>query len=243
MASAAARTPLLLLPGLLCDDALWRHQVAALSAAADCRVPDFRTQDSVAAMAQAALDLAPPRFALAGLSMGGYVAFEVLRQAPERVTRLALIDTKARPDSPVETRRRRGLLELAEKGKFKGVTPRLLPLLIHEARLEDEALTAEIIDMAARIGRDGFLNQQRAILGRPDSRPTLAAVDCPTLILCGRQDALTPPGDHEEMAAAVPHATFQVIEDCGHLAPMERPDAVTAAMQPWLVEGGLGSGG
>lgn len=204
-AGAGARTPLLLLPGLLCDEALWRHQIDALSDCADCLVPDLRSQDSVAAMARAALDLAPDRFALAGLSMGGCVAFEVLRQASARVTRLALIDTKARPDTPDETRRRRGLLALAEKGRFKGVTPRLLPLLIDEARLDDAALTDEIIAMAARIGRDGFLNQQRAIMGRPDSRPTLAAIDCPTLILCGRQDALTPIADHQQMAAGIPH--------------------------------------
>ena len=228
------RTALALLPGLLCDKALWQHQIAPLADLADCRVAELTSQDSVAAMARSVLEAMPERFALAGLSMGGYVAFEIMRQAPERIVRLALIDTKARPDTSDETSRRRGLIELARKGNFKGVTPRLLPLFIHEARLEDEALTGEVRAMAARIGKDAFIRQQTAIMGRPDSRPTLVKIGCPTLVLCGRQDVLTPVQDHTEMAAGIRNAQLKVVDDCGHLSPLERPEPVTKAMRAWL---------
>jgi len=226
--------PLALLPGLLCDAALWRHQIAALEGLADCRVADFTSQDNVAAMAESVLAMMPQRFALAALSMGGYVAQEVMRQAPERVTRLALLDTSARPDTPEQTARRRGLIELAEKGSFKGVTPRLLPLLIHESRLDDEALTGVVLGMAERIGKDAFLRQQRAIMGRPDSRPTLVSIRCPTLVICGRQDVLAPLDCAMEIAAGITDARLVVAEDCGHLSPLERPETVNQAMAAWL---------
>lgn len=226
--------PLALLPGLLNDAALWRHQIAALADRADCFVPDFTTQDSVAAMAETVLSAMPARFALAGLSMGGYVAFEILRRAPERVARLALLDTKAGPDSAEQAARRRGLIALAEKGRFQGVTRRLLPLLIAEAHLANEKLVAEVLAMAGRVGREAFVRQQAAIMGRPDSRPILARIQCPTLVLCGRQDQLTPPDLHMEMAAGIRDARLVVLEDCGHLAPLEQPEAVTAALGNWL---------
>ena len=228
------RVPLALLPGLLCDDRLWAPQVAAL---ADLTVPwvaDFTTQSSVGEMAESVLAAMPPRFALAGLSMGGYVAFEVLRRAPERVLRLALLDTRADPDTEEQTSRRRGLIELAEKGEFKGVTPRLLPLLIHEARLEDQPLVAVVTAMAEAVGKAAFLRQQQAIMGRPDFRPTLVKVSCPTLVLCGREDALTPVDKHTAMAAGIRDARLTVIEDCGHLSTLERPEAVNAALRSWL---------
>lgn len=231
----STREPLALLPGLLCDAALWRHQVEALSDIANCRVADFTTQSSIAAMAESVLALMPEeRFSLAGLSMGGYVALEAMRRAPQRVSRLALLDSRATPDTPEETQRRRGLIELAEMGRFKGVTPRLLPLLVHEGRLGDPALTGEVLGMAERIGKEAFVNQQRAIMGRTDSRADLPRIACPTLLLCGRQDALTPLAFHQDMAAAIPGARLVVIEDCGHLSSLERPAEVTAALRDWL---------
>ena len=226
--------PLALLPGLLCDGALWRAQVEGLAGRAACRVADFTSQDTMAAMAESVLAMMPGRFALAGLSMGGYVAFEVLRRAPGRVARLALLDTGARPDTAMQARRRRGLIALARKGDFKGVTGRLLPLFIHPSRLADRTLAAEVVAMAGRVGREAFLRQQAAIMARPDSRPDLVRIACPTLVLCGRQDALTPPAWHTEIAAGIADARLVVIEDCGHLAPMERPAAVTAALADWL---------
>jgi pimeloyl-ACP methyl ester carboxylesterase len=229
------KIPLLLLPGLLCDAALWRAQIADLADLAECRVADLTRDDSMGTMAEAALADAPPRFALAGLSMGGYVAHEIMRRAPGRVERLALLDTSARADSDEQRARRHSLLALARRGRFRGVTPRLLPQLVHPARLDDAPLVETVMGMAERVGRDGFLRQQTAILGRPDSRPDLPRIACPTLVLCGRQDALTPLEVHEEMAAVISAARLVVVEECGHLSPLERPAAVSAAMREWLL--------
>lgn len=232
----ARKTPLVLLPGLLCDAALWHGQVAGLASVADSWVADLTHDDSLVAMARRVLQAAPPEFALAGLSMGGYCAFEVIRQAPERVRRLALLDTGARADTPEQTSRRRGLIELAEKGEFKGVTPRLLPLFVHRDRLNDKTLTDAVTAMAERVGRDAFLRQQKAIIGRVDSRASLANIKCPTLVLCGREDVLTPPALAEEIAAGIPGARLDLIDRCGHLSTMERPEAVTAELRQWLTD-------
>jgi len=227
------RPALVLLHGLLCDAALWRHQAEHLADVAEIIIPDLTVQDSMAAMAEAALAMAPERFALAGLSMGGYVAQEIMHRAPGRVERLALLDTSARDDTEEQAARRRGLMELAQKGRFKGVTSRLLKLYLHPDCLHGP-LGEEVTAMTQRVGRDAFLRQQTAIRGRPDSRPGLAAIRCPTLVICGRQDALTPLEWSEEIAALVPGARLVVIEDCGHLSTMERPQAVTALLRYWL---------
>lgn len=229
------RTPLVLIPGLLCDERLWDHQTQYLADIAETTVGNTLEDDSIAGMARRILDTAPPRFALAGLSMGGYVAQEIMRQAPERVDRLALVDTSSRPDTPEALKRRRGLIELATKGKFKGVTPRLLPLLIHPDRLEDHPLTDVIMRMAEKIGQAVFVQQQTAIMGRVDGRPDLANIAVPTIIIVGREDALTPMEVQEELASGIPGARLCVVEECGHLAPMERPHAVTALMRDWLL--------
>lgn len=226
---------LLLLPGLLCDARLWRDQIAALGGDAACRVADTSLDDSLGAMAERALAGAPPRFALAALSMGGYLAFEILRRAPGRVTRLALFDTSARPDTPDQARRRRGLMALTRTGRFRGVTPRLLPQLVHPDNLAGP-IGEEVIAMAERIGRDAFLRQQAAILGRPDSRPDLPRIHLPTLVAVGDADALTPPELAEEIAAGIPGAVLHRIPGCGHLPPMESPAATTALLQDWLAD-------
>ena len=228
------RIPLLFLPGLLCDRALGECQVRHLADIADSRVMDVTREDSVAALAASVLAGAPPRFALAGLSMGGYVAFEILREAPERVIRLALVDTTARPDTPEQQSRRRGLIGLARSGRFRGVTPRLLPLLIHPDRQSDTPLTTTVMAMAERVGQEAFVRQQTAIMGRPDSRPGLSAIGCPTLAIGGREDALTPPELLAEIAGAIPGARHVIIEECGHLPPLERPHAVSALLRQWL---------
>jgi pimeloyl-ACP methyl ester carboxylesterase len=230
------KTPLLLLPGLLCDAALWRGQIDDLTDIAEPVVADLTHDDSVTAMARTVLAMAPPRFALAGLSMGGYVAQEILRQAPERVLRLALLDTSARPDTAEQSARRRGLIELAERGEFKGVTPRLLPVFLHPARLTDRPLTEAVMAMAERVGKEAFLRQQRAIIGRIDSRPSLAAIKCPALVLCGREDQLTPLELSEEIAGLIPGAHLQIVENCGHLSTMERPWEVSVLLRQWLTE-------
>jgi pimeloyl-ACP methyl ester carboxylesterase len=232
-----APEPLVLLPGLLCDRRLFAPQLPALEAAGRRRVlvPDLTREDTVQGLAARVLAEAPPGpFALCGLSMGGYVALEVVRQAPGRVARLALLDTRARVDAPEAAARRGGLMELAEKGEFRGVTPRLLPLLVHRDRLADGPLVGVVQAMAAAVGRDAFLRQQRAIMGRPDFLPLLPAIRAPTLVLCGREDALTPLELHLEMAAAIPDATLVAVPNCGHLAPLERPGAVAAQLLAWL---------
>ena len=225
---------LLLLPGLLCDGRLWRDQVAALAPLARAVVADLTQDDRVEAMAARALASVEGRFTLAGLSMGGYVALEVMRQAPERVERLCLLDTSARADTPEQTRRRRGLLSLARTGQFRGVTPRLLPQLIHASRL-GTPLAEEVMEMAERIGKDAFLRQQEAIMHRPDSRPYLARIAVPTLVGVGSEDALTPPALAQEMAALIPGALLRHFADAGHLPTMETPEAVNAALAAWLV--------
>lgn len=229
-----SHTPLILLPGLLCDRALWQHQIDHLADVADSSVPDLGSDETVDAMARRVLDAAPPRFALAALSMGGYVAHAIMRAAPARVARLALFDTSARPDTDEQLTRRRGLIELAEKGKFKGVTPRLLPLLIHPDRIDDKDLTDAVMGMAERTGKAAFLRQQKAIMARPDSRPYLPDYRCTTLVAAGRSDAITPIEVNAEMASLIPGARFVVIERSGHLATMEQPVAATALLRYWL---------
>lgn len=238
VATMPAPIPLLLLPGLLCDAALWTEQVTGLAGLADCQVADVTLDDGLAAMAARALATAPARFALAGLSMGGYLAFEILRRAPGRVSRLALLDTSARPDTPDQVRRRRGLMELArgEPGRtgFRGVTPRLLPQLVHPDHVAGP-VGAAVIAMAERVGREAFLRQQAAILDRPDSRPDLAGLRLPTLVAVGEADALTPPPLAEEIAAGILGARLHRIPGCGHLPPMEAPALVTALLRDWLL--------
>jgi len=228
---------LVLVPGLLCDAALWRGQVDDLADIAEPWVADVTRDDSMTAMAQRVLAEAPPgRFALAGLSMGGYVAQAIMREAPDRVERLALLDTSAMADTPEQTARRRGLIDLAEKGDFKGVTPRLLPLFLHPDRLTDKPLTDAVMAMTERVGRDAFLRQQRAIMGRPDNRPNLPKIDCPALVLCGRQDQMTPLDWSEQIASLIPGARLAIIEHCGHLTTMERPWETSVALRQWLTE-------
>ncbi len=232
----AGKQTLLLLPGLLCDEALWAPQIEALADVADCRVADLTRDESVAEMAKRALDGLPDRFAVAGLSMGGYVALELMATAGGRIERLALIDTSGRADTPEQLRRRRGLIQLADRGEFKGVTPRLLPMLIHPGRTGDAALTQVVMDMAERVGKDAFLRQQKAIMGRPDRRPLLPKIQVPTLVLCGNEDALTPIELSRELASGIATSRLVVVPDCGHLATIERPEAATSAMRRWLAE-------
>ena len=234
-----ARPPLLLFPGLLCDARLWRDQVEALSATVRCVVADCTQDDTLDGMAERALlamaAMFSGRFAVAGLSMGGYAALALLRREPERVNALCLMDTSARPDTPEQARRRRGLMALvARGGRFKGVTPRLLPLLLHPGRLGDEALCGEVMAMADRVGPAAFLRQQAAIVARPDSRSDLPRIAVPTLVAVGAGDQLTPPDLAAEIAGILPGARLQVVENAGHLLPMEQPDAATRLMRDWL---------
>lgn len=227
---------LVLLPGLLNTRRLFDHQIAALGDLVDVVVPELYRHDSIGAMAEAALAAAPPTFALAGFSMGGYVAFEILRRAASRVERLALIDTQATPDRPEVTARRRGFIEQTRLGRFHGVQPALLPTFIHPARLKDMAVVQPILDMALEVGAEGFVREQQAIMDRPDSRSLLVDIDVPTVVIVGRQDQATPLPRSEEMAADIANARLVVIESSGHMTPLERPDEVTNALRRWLSE-------
>jgi pimeloyl-ACP methyl ester carboxylesterase len=230
-----AKQGLVCVPGLLCDELLWQPQTAALADLAECWNADHMRADTMAGVAAGVLREAPfEKFALAGLSMGGYVALEIVRQAKHRVIKLALLDTSARADTPEQSRKRKAFISLAERGRFLGVTDALLPMLVHPGRLADRELVATIKKMAKNTGKEAFVREERAIMSRADSLPWLRTIACPTLVLCGRQDALTPLERHEEMARAIAGSKLEIIEDCGHLSTLERPGEVNAALRRWL---------
>lgn len=229
------RPTLMLIPGLVCDADLWAHQQKYLADVAQVVVADISRHGTMDALADAVLAAAPERFALAGLSMGGYVAHAVMAKAPARVSRLALLDTSARADSPEQTEKRRAAIAASRAGGFDGVIDNLVPALLHPDRLGDAPLVQTIRRMANAVGPEGFVRQQTAIMTRPDRRPQLGRYGVPTLVLCGRQDALTPLALHEEMAAAIPGARLVIVEECGHLSTLERPFAATALLRDWLL--------
>jgi len=229
-----ARPALVFACAHLCDERLFAAQIDTLGAEFDCRVFAFREHDSLAAMAGALLAAAPERFTLIGLSLGGYLAFEVMRRAPERVERLALLDTTAAADS--ETRRAGRLADIAtvEAGGIDALIPQLPGRWLLPAHQRRDDLTALMASMARSIGAEGQRNQQRAMLGRPESLAGLAAVRVPTLVLCGAGDAVTPPADHEAIAARIAGARLVVVPESGHLSTIEQPEAVNRALLDWL---------
>jgi pimeloyl-ACP methyl ester carboxylesterase len=214
-----------LLSGLLCDETIWADQRAALG---DVVVPDFRHVNSIEAMAKLVLDQAPERFAVAGHSMGGRVAIEVYRMAPDRVERLALLDTGVHPRGATEEAKRGALVALARSEGMAAMAARWLPPMLHP---DHSALLGPLTEMVLRSTPDTFANQQRALLDRPDARAVLRGIRCPTLVLCGRQDIWSPVAQHEEIAASIPHSTLVIVEDCGHMSPVEQPQTVTRALR------------
>jgi pimeloyl-ACP methyl ester carboxylesterase len=230
----AVAEPVVFVPGLLCTADLFAPQMAAFSGGRQCVVADHTTADNLPGIARDILRNAPPRFALAGLSMGGYIAFEMLRQAPERITRLALLDSNSRADRPDQVKTRHVLIGAARAVGVRSVQGMLLRLLIHKDRLQDRELTDRVLLMADGIGVNAFVRQQLAILGRPDNRPFLAQIKCPTVVIVGEQDALTPVKVAEEMHAGIAGSKLEIIPHCGHLATMEAPEAVNAILAKWL---------
>jgi pimeloyl-ACP methyl ester carboxylesterase len=222
--------PILLVPGLNCSPRLYAAQIPALWRLGPVIVADHRRGETMAEIARTILAAAPARFRLAGLSMGGYIAFEIMRQAPARVARLALLDTSARPETPEQTERRKMRMALAEAGRFREVNDDLWPLLVDPSRRSDAALRADIDRMAEETGAEAFVRQQRAIIGRADSRPTLGAIDCPTLMIVGESDQLTPPAHAEEIAKGIAGAKLVKLAGCGHMSTMEQPEAVTGLL-------------
>lgn len=227
---------ILFLPGLLCDAALWRAQTQALSAHATCVVADMTQDDSISGMVSRALTDMPDTFSVVGLSMGGYGALEVMRQAGARVRRLVLMDTSARADDAKRIQRRKNLIKRVERGAFEAVIEEHFPSFVHPSRLTDAPLMATIRASAHAVGPDAYIREQTAIMNRPDSLGLLGDIGCPTLVMCGAEDALTVPALHREMTDGIPGATLQMIDGSGHLPPLEKPDAVTAALHAWLIK-------
>ncbi len=226
--------PTVLVPGLAGSARLYAAQIPALWRFGPVSVVVHSRDATLAAIARRILADAPPRFALAGLSMGGYIAFEILRQAPARVLRLALLDTSARPDTPEQSALRHEQIALAESGRMAAVLDQQFPRLVHPARAADTGLRELTRLMFEDVGTVGFVCQQRAIMSRPDSRPTLALIRCPTLVLVGEQDALTPPPLAQEMASGIDGACLVRVPECGHLSALEQPDAVNQALAELL---------
>jgi len=222
--------PTLLIPGLMATPRLYADQLTALWRLGPVMVADHRRADSMAGIAASILANAPQRFRLLGLSMGGYIAFEIMRQASERVTALALLDTSARPDAPEQTQARQEQIALARERSMAIVATALYPRLVHPDRVRDDELEAVIRQMAQDTGADAFERQQRAIMTRPDSRPTLSAIACPTIMIVGDQDQITPPPVAEEIAAGIVGSRLVVTTDSGHLSTLEQPDAVKSTL-------------
>jgi pimeloyl-ACP methyl ester carboxylesterase len=232
---------LLLLPGLMCDRAVWSEQVRALSMDAHCIVPDYGALDSIADMAEAVLHAAPEEFALAGHSMGGRVALEIIRRTPQRVTRLMLLDTgwQARPRNEAgvaEAQQRQRLVELAYADGMRSMGREWVRGMVHPGRLQGSVLIERILEMLERQTPDTFAAQIRALLDRPDAGDVLPAIACPTTLVCGRQDAWSPLARHEAMAARIPHSRLEIVEECGHMSTMEQPSDISVLMQRWLHE-------
>lgn len=225
---------LVLVPGHLCNDVLWEHQAAGLRDIARPVVADVTLDDSMAGMAARLLRNAPPRFSLAGLSMGGMVCMEVMRQAPERVERLALLDTNPGSDSRERAAQRRRMVERFEAGEVDTLVQEFLELVVPPSRLRESALIDPMRAMMKKVAEKAFPAQVAALIARQDSRPDMPGYDLPVRLICGRDDQLTPLAFHEEMAGLISGADLTVIDDCAHMSTMERPDAVNRALREWL---------
>ncbi len=235
----SGRPHLLLLPGLACDADVWKDQVRAFSEITTVGVTDYGLSDSIEKMAMVALDSSPERFAMAGHSMGGRVAFEIVRRAPERVVGMAVLDTAYRAFAggeagERETATRFALLDVAKTKGMRAMSQFWMKGIIHPDRITDKVLTDAILEMMGRKTPEIFAAQIKALLERPDATPVLSGIRCPAMVLVGRQDTWSSIAGHREIAALIPNATLAVIEHCGHMSPMERPEDVTAAMTAWF---------
>jgi pimeloyl-ACP methyl ester carboxylesterase len=237
------KTPLVLVPGLLCDEIVWAHQSDALADIADIQIATNGARDSLVAMAEAIIAQAPPQFAVAGHSMGGRVALEVVRRVPERVIALALLDTGYQALAPGEAGEREvaGRHALVEKARRRGMRAmgwEWLQGMVYPSRLSDAILVNAILDMIERRTPDIYAAQTRALIGRPDATAVLAKVRCPTLVLCGQEDLWSPPQRHEAICDLVPGSSLTVVPYCGHMSTMEQPAAVSQALRSWLAHAG-----
>jgi pimeloyl-ACP methyl ester carboxylesterase len=226
--------PILLVPGLGGSPRIYAPVIPPLWRFGPVTVANHIRDDNMAVIARRILAEAPPRFALAGHSMGGYIAFEIMRQAPERVARLALLNTQARPDTAEAIERRRGMIAGIQAGGFAAGIDALYPGFVHPSRRDDAELRKLVHAMADDIGPDAFVRQLTAVMRRADSRPTLATIKCPVLVLTAEQDNTIANSLSQEIADGIPGARLVIIPDCGHLSQIERPQAVTAALVEWM---------
>ena len=226
--------PILLVPGLAGSPRIYAPVAPPMWRLGPVTVANHIRDANMGAIARRILAEAPPRFALAGHSMGGYIAFEIMRQAPDRVAKLALVNTQARPDTPEATARRRAQIARAQGGEYHAVLDELFPGFVHPSRREHGALRQLVRDMGDDIGPEAFVRQQTAIIGRPDSRPTLAWIKCPTLVLTGDEDNTIPNTLSKEMADGIPGAKLMILPQCGHLPHVEQPQATADALVEWL---------
>lgn len=226
--------PIVLIPGLACTARLYSEQMPALWTFGPVTVADHRRADHVDAIAGQILESAPGQFALAGLSMGGYIALAIMRIAPERVAKLALLDTGSRSDTPEQTERRKAQIAMAQNGQLDAINDMLWPLLVHADRKDDAVLKAVVTQMSLMSGAETFVRQQQAIMTRPDSRPFLPNIKCPTLVLVGDGDQLTPPHLAEEMAGLISNSRHVVVPQSGHLSTLEQPEFVTKTLVEWM---------
>ena len=222
--------PVVLVPGLIASPRLYAAQLPALWRCGPVTVADHTRDDTMGAIARRILAAAPPRFALAGHSMGGYVAFEILRQAPDRVVRLALLDTSARADTPEQSAKRESQIAMARDGPYAAIAALQFPAFVHPSRARDAKLRRYMRAMAEDNDAGVFIRQQTAIMRRPDSRGDLASIRCPTVVVVGDADTPTPPERAQEIAAGIPNARLITIAECGHMCTIERPDVVTQAL-------------
>jgi pimeloyl-ACP methyl ester carboxylesterase len=226
--------PILLVPGLVSSPRIYAPVVPALWRLGPVTVANHIRDDNIGAIARRILAEAPPRFALAGHSMGGYIAFEIMRQAPERVAKLALINTQARPDTPEATTRRRSQMARAQAGEYRAILDELFAIFVHPSRRDNADLRQLVHDMGDDVGVDAFVRQQTAIMGRPDSRPILAWIKCPTLVLTGDEDNTIPNSLSVEMADGIHGAKLVILSHCGHLPQAEQPQATADALVEWM---------
>lgn len=228
------RPTIILLPGLLCDASMWDAQVKALEPYADVLVADFSQADSIEAMARSALALTQGAVIAVGHSMGARVAMEMVRLAPERIAKLGLIDTGVHPRREGEELNRQALVDLAFAEGMGALAERWLPPMVHADRVDDQALLKPLKAMVLRATPEQHRRQIQALLNRPDARPQLQNIACPTLVMVGRQDRWSPLAQHEEIAALIPDAELVVIEDSGHMSLVEQPERVSEALLRWL---------
>ncbi|MGE6375885.1 alpha/beta fold hydrolase [Peribacillus muralis] len=230
------KVPLILLPGTLCDEQLWESM--NLSDLADVKVYDVSKADTIEGIAYGILASAPERFALAGLSLGGIISLEIMRIAPGRVIKLALLDTNPNPPQPEQITGWERFIEMTNDGQFLDILHNhLLPVLIHPDRRHDEAFVSKIIEMAEKVGEEGYINQLKAVMTRSDQRPILSTIECPTMILVGKEDSVCPVHMSEYLQENIPDARLEIVYQSGHLSTLEQPEKVSALLRDWLMKG------